>query len=44
MAEIIAPKRRRLSDLYVVGREMEFTDGADGEEPVKIWLSKISPI
>jgi len=43
MAEIIAPKRRRLSDLYVVGREMEFNDGVD-EEPVKIWLSKISPI
>jgi hypothetical protein len=43
MAEIIAPKRRRLSDLYIVGREMSFNDGED-EEPVKIWLSKISPI
>lgn len=43
MTDIIAPKRRRLSDLYVVGKELSFNDGAE-EEPIKVWLSKISPI
>jgi hypothetical protein len=43
MTEIIAPKRRRLSDLYVVGKELAFNDGAD-DEPIRIWISKISPI
>jgi|688.fasta_scaffold139708_2 hypothetical protein len=43
MTEIIAPKRRRLSDLYLVGKELEFNDDS-GEEPIKVWLSKISPI
>lgn len=41
---IIAPKRRRLTDLYVVGKEVEFDDGVEGEEPIKVWLSKISPL
>lgn len=43
MSKVIAPKRRRLSDLYIVGKEMVFNDDS-GEEPIEIWLSKISPI
>lgn len=39
-----APKRRRLSDLYVVGKELTFDDGAEGEDPITVWISKISPI
>lgn len=41
---VLAPKRRRLTDLYVVGKEVEFDDGVEGEEPIKVWLSKISPL
>lgn len=41
---VIAPKRRRLTDLYVVGKEVEFDDGVEGEEPIKVWISKISPL
>ena len=33
---------RRLADLYVVGKEVVFDDGAG--DPVKIWLQKISPL
>lgn len=40
---VIAPKRRRLTDLYVTGKELEFNDGQD-DEPIKVWLSKISPL
>jgi len=43
MSKVIAPKRRRLSDLYMVGKELTFDDDT-GEEPIEIWLSKISPI
>lgn len=42
--EVIAPTRRRLSDLYVIGKEVVFDDGTEGEEPIKVWLSKLSPI
>lgn len=35
-------KSRRLSDLFVVGREVTFDDGQG--EPVKVWLQKISPL
>lgn len=35
-------KRRRLSDLYVVGRPVEV--GKDTPEPVEIWLQKINPV
>lgn len=38
-----APKRRKLSDLYVVGKELTFDDGS-GEDAVSVWVSKISPI
>jgi hypothetical protein len=41
---VIAPKRRRLTDLYVVGKEVVFDDGVEGEEPITVWLSKISPL
>jgi len=43
MANVRTPKRRKLSDLYVVGKEIIFDDGS-GEEPVAVWISKISPI
>lgn len=35
-------KKRRLSDLFVVGREIEFDDG--GGEPLKVWLQKLNPV
>jgi hypothetical protein len=34
--------RRRLADLFVVGREVVFDDG--NGEAVKVWLQKISPL
>jgi hypothetical protein len=37
---VIAPKRRRLSDLFVVGEELEFDDGIG--EPIKIWVQKLT--
>jgi hypothetical protein len=43
--EVIAPTRRRLTDLYVVGREVSFEiPGMEDEEPLVVWLSKLSPI
>lgn len=35
-------KRRRLSDLYVKGRELAPTDG--NGEPVKVWLNKLNEV
>lgn len=35
------PKRRRLSDLYVVGRKEVLSDG---ENEVEVWVQKISPL
>lgn len=43
MSEVIAPKRRRLADLYMVGKELTFNDDSDND-PITVWLSKISPI
>lgn len=37
---VIAPKRRRLSDLFVVGKELEFDDGQG--DPIKIWIQKLT--
>lgn len=37
------PKRRRLEDLYVVGREMEFDDQKGGGAVV-VWLQKLNPL
>lgn len=34
-------KRRRLSDLYIVGREVTFND-KEGAEPVPVWLQKMN--
>ena len=43
--EVIAPTRRRLTDLYVVGKELSFNDVQDEDgEPIKVWLSKLSPV
>lgn len=39
---IIAPPRRRLSDLYVVGKPLVFDE--DSDEPIEVWLSKLSPV
>jgi hypothetical protein len=37
--------RRRLTDLYMVGQELSFTDDdLEDSEPIVIWLNKISPI
>lgn len=40
---VIAPKRRRLTDLYVTGKLVEIDDGS-GDDPIEVWISKISPI
>lgn len=39
--KIIAPKERRLSELYVTGREVVFDDGEG--EPLELWLQKLTP-
>lgn len=39
---VTVPKRRRLTDLFVVGKSLELDDGSG--EPIEIWLSKISPV
>jgi hypothetical protein len=36
-------KKRRLSDLYVVGEEMTFEDPG-GDEPIVVWVQKLSPV
>lgn len=36
-------KKRRLSDLYVVGKELQLDDGS-GEEPVVVFLRKLNPV
>lgn len=38
---LIAPQTRRLSDLFVIGKEVEFDDGAG--EPIKVWMQKLNP-
>lgn len=39
-------KRRRLTDLYMIGKELSFNDVFDDEdsEPIIVWLNKLSPI
>lgn len=44
MSEVIAPSRRRLTDLYVTGTEVTLNDGDNQDDAVTVWLSKISPI
>lgn len=44
MSDIIAPNRRRLTDLYVTGVEIRLNDGATEGDDVVVWLSKISPV
>ena len=44
MPEVVDfPRRRRLSDLYVRGQEVELNDGEDAD-PVVVWVHKISPL
>lgn len=38
----MALKRRRLSDLYVVGKELELDDGSG--DPVVVWIQKLTPL
>ncbi len=35
---------RKLTDLYVRGKELTFDDGAPGEDPIKVWLQKLNPV
>lgn len=47
MSEVIAPRRRRLSDLYVTGTLITLTGPVgDGSETASedVWVSKISPV
>lgn len=40
-------KRRRLTDLYMVGKELTFSDSLDEnneDDPVTVWINKLSPI
>jgi len=41
-AKVRAPKRRRLTELYVTGKELTLTDDEGYEET--LWLSKLSPV
>lgn len=43
-AEVDFPRRRRLSDLYVRGQEVELGDDNEDEDPVVVWVHKISPL
>lgn len=44
-SSIITRKRRRLTDLYMVGKELSLDDHSDdSDEPIVIWLNKLSPI
>lgn len=36
-------KKRRLSDLYVVGKEVEVED-PNGGDPIVVWIQKLSPV
>jgi hypothetical protein len=40
---VVAPKRRRLGDLYMVGKQIELNDES-GEPPIVVYMQKISPI
>lgn len=37
---VLAPKRRRLSELYVVGEEVTFDDGQG--DPITVWVQKLT--
>ena len=38
---VIAPTKRRLSDLYVLGEDVVFDDGTD--DPIVVWVQKLTP-
>lgn len=40
--EVIAPVRRRLSDLYKIGKEVSF-DLPGEDEPLVVWVQKLTP-
>lgn len=35
-------KKRRLTDLYIVGKELSIDDGSD--DPIVVWIQKLNPI
>lgn len=38
---VIAPVKRRLSDLFVTGEDVSFDDGSG--EPIRVWVQKLTP-
>lgn len=43
MSDIKKTERRRLTDLYLRGKEVSLNDSSE-EDPIVVWVSKISPI
>jgi hypothetical protein len=43
MSNVIAPSRRRLSDLYIRGVELALNDD-EGDDPIVVWVSKLTPL
>ena len=41
--EVIAPPRRKLSEIYVEGDVVEFPDPKDPDNPLKVWIQKPTP-
>jgi len=41
-SRVISRSRRRLTDLYLTGKELSLDDGSD--DPIVVYMSKISPI
>lgn len=44
MSDVRAPVRRRLTDLYIKGRLLALADDNPDEDPIEVWISKISPL
>lgn len=42
--DVIAPQRRRLTDLYMRGVSHSFADDDPNEEGIEVWVSKLSPL
>jgi hypothetical protein len=44
MAKVIAPTRKRLTDLYMKGRPLSIADDDPDAEGIPVWVSKITPL
>lgn len=44
MSDVRTRNRRRLTDLFVTGKEVVVSDSEDTNDAVTVWLSKISPL